>query len=1127
MKETLEKIIKNNNYGLCLLDPPTGFGKTTAVVDIIKNFLCNPKTYPNVKRMFFVTNLKGNLPISDLYCQLSDGEKNQCFQAKATADYVIERFLDVTIADDEISNSKEYSTLKKEIQSYGYLKSQLSGKNENSVGLKTSIEILYNKIATITEPAFRQFIKARFLFNKSIGDKKKFIKNNGWFKYLYPICEIEKYKVIFLTTQKFISPMETFVRMPFYAYSDSITKDSVVFIDEYDSTKDVLLKQIVDDGLKNSVDIVSLFLDMHFALQHVVIPKKILSTTDYNKDKVESGQWHTSADHFNYWRDKFDKIYQKHNVQYLMKSVGFQYDRAFLFDDGKYFNIVQDNSKKFIYADLDKKEDILSLRGYDYNQELTPINVLIRDLEYCIDGFTKAIFYVSNNYLYFKNQSKTRDDTKYSLEESVYTVLDILNLSEEAKMYLFNKVIRGDYIFNKPTQDEAMRRGFNYTEIEDSNYHDMKSVVHGYSFPTTPEDIIVKLVEQSLVVGISATAKVPTCIGNYDNTYICKKIGDAYIKIDEDDSRRIESEFNKLLYSQRDKYQIHAQFIDELKGFSDKEKCAEMITQLFDNGMRQKWFDVLNNNKTKGYYFLLELKLTSIYKTICQNGIQSFIAFVNGFPQVKGDFDEDRLTKLFDDLCTQNRYNPLKFYIVKADNYDEKFDQIKKDLAASNQVFVLTTYKTIGTGKNIHYSIPQDSQDRVVRANSDATMTKDFEGIYLATPTNLLQTLHFDSKNKYNDLATYLFHQEYLYYNKHLTYNQLKHNIAFGFKYTFFGNAESHYTLNGDMNYHTLKIAIQAIGRICRSRNKNKDVYIFSDKEVVERLQKIPKKEYPRLLNDEFISLLGIPTDRYKIINKLQDYSKQSKRTYTTIRQAAFTVRQSIANVEEWKSIREFVLKNPTTDNPGKYVDFYFLFDEKYSGYSYRQNSYYDIVEMRMDTRYNLHQVSEQACELPEIFAIKYIKDMFMEKGYAQRFKHAHYIMTPSLFKQVYLGALGEVVGREILCRELGWDLQELDDISFYEYFDFKIGKIYFDFKHWDEFRTNNEKYVQKIEGKLNRIKGSKCFVINLLKRTDARPMINIGETVVQIPYLIDGENGVINQDAIEYISSLCDNRIC
>ena len=130
--------------------------------------------------------------------------------------------------------------------------------------------------------------------------------------------------------------------------------------------------------------------------------------------------------------------------------------------------------------------------------------------------------------------------------------------------------------------------------------------------------------------------------------------------------------------------------------------------------------------------------------------------------------------------------------------------------------------------------------------------------------------------------------------------------------------------------------------------------------------------------------------------------------------------------------------------------------------------------------------------------------------------------MNPSLFKQVYLGALGEVVGKCILDRELGWNLEELDDVSFYEYFDFKLGNMYFDFKHWDEFKTDANKYSQKVKRKLNKIKGAKCFVINIVKRTNAKPVESVDETIVQIPYLIDVERGTINYEAIEYISERC-----
>ena len=62
---------------------------------------------------------------------------------------------------------------------------------------------------------------------------------------------------------------------------------------------------------------------------------------------------------------------------------------------------------------------------------------------------------------------------------------------------------------------------------------------------------------------------------------------------------------------------------------------------------------------------------------------------------------------------------------------------------------------------------------------------------------------------------------------------------------------------------------------------------------------------------------------------------------------------------------------------------------------------------------------------------------------------------------------------------------------------------------------------MKKVERKLAKIKGAKCFVINLVKRTDALVKQNIGETVVQVPYLIDGETGMINDDFIDEVAKL------
>ena len=61
MEKTLEKLISNNNRGLFLLDPPTGFGKTAAVVNLIKRFLKGEPCFSGVGRKVRSTHrLRGN-----------------------------------------------------------------------------------------------------------------------------------------------------------------------------------------------------------------------------------------------------------------------------------------------------------------------------------------------------------------------------------------------------------------------------------------------------------------------------------------------------------------------------------------------------------------------------------------------------------------------------------------------------------------------------------------------------------------------------------------------------------------------------------------------------------------------------------------------------------------------------------------------------------------------------------------------------------------------------------------------------------------------------------------------------------------------------------------------------------
>ena len=474
------------------------------------------------------------------------------------------------------------------------------------------------------------------------------------------------------------------------------------------------------------------------------------------------------------------------------------------------------------------------------------------------------------------------------------------------------------------------------------------------------------------------------------------------------------------------------------------------------------------------------------------------------------------MNDLFKDIAEDCDVQYVKPQSVYGANFIQEYNTSLSKLQQGEKIFWLSTYKAIGSGKNIQYKIPDAVKDNVILDGDRED--KDFDGIYLSTPTNMSQVLYYDSPNKYKDLAMYLFEQEYLNKAGKINYFPMKQNIIRGFKKTFYNVEDIYYPNNDDILIHNAQIIIQAVGRICRCRNKNKEIHILTDVDVVDRLQKVQTIIKEGNYNLELTSILDTPITRKEV--ELAELSKINYNTFCEIRKKAWFVRRSYENVKEWQHIRDYVLRNPTTDNVvDDLKDYYFKFDDKYSGYSYHKNSKQEFDDFNLINKINSQQVSDSDCCLSALLEISEVYKKFEEEKYAMSFKRGNYIMSQSLYQQVYKGALGEVVGKIILENGLGIDLEEIDDYTKYELFDFKHNNIYFDFKHWDDFIIDHNKYCDKIRRKLNRVNGEKCFIINLtVSRSTKYIKQEIQDGIYIIPFLINPDTGEVDLETIEYI---------
>ena len=82
-----------------------------------------------------------------------------------------------------------------------------------------------------------------------------------------------------------------------------------------------------------------------------------------------------------------------------------------------------------------------------------------------------------------------------------------------------------------------------------------------FSFSQTPERILTKLCEKAKVIGVSATATLPSVLCNYDLDYLSHKMGAAYSHISADDRERLKLEFTNSQQGYKD-ITVHAELFD-------------------------------------------------------------------------------------------------------------------------------------------------------------------------------------------------------------------------------------------------------------------------------------------------------------------------------------------------------------------------------------------------------------------------------------------------------------------------------------------------------------------------------------------------------------------------------------
>ena len=558
MKQAIVNFCKSMDTGLFLLDMPTGFGKTYSVLDFMVDNYDAPEFKD--KKIFFVTTLKKNLPDKELREHFArrgkaDDYDKYCLRIEANADMVVQKLDELYRArkiPPTITMKQEFKDLHgsvKLLNEYRDKKRELKGNSKDIINvLCKSAE---DAIRKQQEGAFRKVIESELKQFRTPKEKLKNIANNPdyhWIGELYPAVYTREKRIFFMSMDKFFLGNTTIIEPTYSFYNNDITKNAIIFIDEFDATRDRLLNQIITRGLENHIDYLGLFHRVYASLKTRDFPAELTTASKLQQAYLDE---HKNAKNpmeiIEGFGGVFDETYDRFAMQYSFKTEEDgkgDRSRNFIFNDLQFHSVFEgENAFIDIDTDMKAKQNWLCFTKRRPAEKDGGVLSLLASVKGCLTYFQNGARNLSFNYKHHKDEDKRPGDDDYTFENAIESVLTEFHLSREQIRYLKPIVMGGQVKSKKDKKDSngkmslkyfdrsVYNRGFRYYDFIDDPNHSMRSEIQLFDFQDSPERILLHLSEKAQIIGISATATLDTVIGNYDLEYLQRMLQDKFYVI--------------------------------------------------------------------------------------------------------------------------------------------------------------------------------------------------------------------------------------------------------------------------------------------------------------------------------------------------------------------------------------------------------------------------------------------------------------------------------------------------------------------------------------------------------------------------------------------------------------------
>ncbi len=1120
--------------------------------------------------------------------------------------------------------------------------------------MNAETEAQLQQALTKSERAFRQLVRrTAFQILSGVPDDKMHEYNKGrqgqflcshmqelaehcpWAVELYPGTLASTKRLIFLSFDKFLSGNVSLIpgMADFMDLFDGMKP--IVIIDEVDSTHKIWEQHILETALSNTNDLIRVFCTIHDHLGK----KKDIPRSIRTLGKREGRRKQEYENDIDYLFDAADKIYKKYHLNLQLKYE--QQENACLFGTSYYYTI----GKAYSYLEYSKEHNAMLIHVEDHDayqaykkrykgreDECLYPTSMIRQLRWFFqtfqtylqkwaEDFAKDINAI-NTAKYLKEREEAADPRNvyharsYTVQDAMSSILDTLGISYQDKrtqQMICEAGFRPDHA-KKPADsweaflDAEMRlyryfvSGYSLTEFENRDDHRERTELTYFSKPRTSEYRLLELAKETMVIGLSATARLPS-LSNYYLPFLQEELGDKFYPMSDGLRCTLQKFYREMEQSYQEQHvsiQANALLLDSKKLVSQgtlskalqklyhepahAEAVAKSIWDMsFDAAQKQPHKKRGNQEIIDPSYFLDRYyEITVSVARFFQSEHSHAWLFLNyPLPDSKSSFSKSVIEKMIDAFKEEHPQRKVAFRVLRSkgddgQSFEESLEEVKKILKEGTDLLLFSSYQSIGTGINLDYESSFYAEDFVDiypddlnRHNDPRHHRRDFDGFVLGEITYLLsnvadylqareerdfQKTEIQRHQMISDVMTLEEIDQIGYYESRKAIRAILSSAPSDMRLrTLFSSFKKCPYVAGQVQY----LLTQALGRGNRSFIKNRHIQICCHARNLENLYRVKLNGWhdDDIYTPEWKSLCKLADDVHAPACQ-REYLKAQKRQEQQVKEQQIRSAENMCYREEiifrailgkafhpdmvWTdAVREafelltlLVMCHPTFDSFDELLDMpglteeqlhrlqryakrgYLTFCEPVDSYHYvRLHDHRRVFPYLHGTlqqvlqkhgldkypRSDFHvgEVSVDQVNLDTLFDnLPGLRAYFEEHGYATTFRPARYIMTPTLFLNIYKGRLGEIVGSWILKKYGGLSLSAIYDLKHYEKFDRELPSgDFIDFKHWKFitglYFTNRDKFYNKVYEKLESIrqmypnKAAHAYIIRLCQTDD------------------------------------------